>query len=57
MNMLKNRFNLIIFYLKGSVDLIEMSISDLKDSNTLLSKFIKNNKPFSAVRLGLGQET
>ena len=48
---------IIIFYLKGSVDLIEMSILDLKDSNTLLSKFIKNNKPFSAVRLGLGQET
>lgn len=34
-----------------------MSILDLKDSNSLLSKFIKNNKSFSAVRLGLGQET
>ena len=34
-----------------------MSTLNLQDSNTLLSKFIKNNKPFSAVRLGLGQET
>lgn len=48
---------IIIFYLKGSVDLIEMSILDLKDSNTLLSKYISEGKPFNALRFGLGNET
>ena len=34
-----------------------MSILDLKDSNKLLSKYIKEGKAFNALRFGLGNET
>ena len=33
--------------------IIQMSILDLKDSNKLLSKYIKEGKAFNALRFGL----